>query len=256
MFVILQKKYCKYVFISLLLITLNTVNSSFAAKLPENFVYLKDINPTIIENLRYYSNKNFCGKVIDGYKANRVILTKPAAEALSAVQKELLADGYSLVIYDAYRPQRAVNDFIAWAKDLSDQTTKANYYPDVDKADLFAQGYIKAKSPHSRGSTVDLTIIKSSDVPHNITITKRKLTDGRSISFLDDGTVDMGSSFDLFDKVSYFDSKLISPECLARRNYLGSVMKKHGFNEYSEEWWDYTLNNEPFPDTYFDFEIE
>ncbi|MCC8397740.1 MAG: M15 family metallopeptidase [Rickettsia endosymbiont of Labidopullus appendiculatus] len=256
MFFILQKKYYKYIFISLLLIILNTVHSSFAAKLPENFVYLKDINPTIIENLRYYSTKNFCGKVIDGYKANRVILTKPAAEALSAVQKELLANGYSLVIYDAYRPQRAVNDFIKWAKDLKDQTTKANYYPNVDKADLFKLGYIDAQSPHSRGSTLDLTIIKSSNVLHDIKITKRKLTDGRSISFLDDGTVDMGSSFDLFDKASYADNKLISPEYLTQRDYLRTIMTKHGFTQYGEEWWDYTLSNEPFPNTYFDFEIE
>ncbi|MDR0296856.1 MAG: M15 family metallopeptidase [Rickettsia sp.] len=255
MFFILQKKYYKYIFISLLLITF-TVHPSFAAKLPENFVYLKDINPTIIENLRYYSSKNFCGKVIDGYKANRVILTKPAAEALSEVQKELLANGYSLVIYDAYRPQRTVNYFIEWAKDLSDQTTKSDYYPNVNKDDLFILGYIAKKSDHTRGSTVDLTIIKSSDVLHDITITKRKLTDGRSISFLDDGTVEMGSSFDLFDVASHHDSNVITPEYLAQRGYLRAIMKKHGFNEYNKEWWHYTLNNEPFPNTYFDFEIE
>ncbi|MCC8372318.1 MAG: M15 family metallopeptidase [Rickettsia endosymbiont of Pseudomimeciton antennatum] len=187
-------------------------------------------------------------------KANRVILTKPAAEALSAVQKELLANGYSLVIYDAYRPQRAVNYFIKWSQDLNDQTTKADYYPYANKEDLFKLGDIAKKSGHTRGSTVDLTIIKSSNVLHDITITKRKLTDGRSISFLDDGTVDMGSSFDLFDKASYHDSKLISPEHLEKRNYLRAIMKKHGFNEYNKEWWHYTLNNEPFPNTYFDFE--
>jgi len=228
---------------------------SLAFALPKGFVYLKDIDPTIIENLRYYSNENFMGRKIDGYKSGKVILTKQAAEAISNVQKVLLKDGYSLVIYDAYRPQRAVDSFVQWGADIDDQGEKEKYYPAINKADVFELGYVAVKSSHTRGSTVDLTIIKTNDSLKAIEIKKRQLKDESWIPFLDDGTVDMGSSFDLFGEASHHDSNLIGSQFLIMRNYLRETMKKYGFNEYKEEWWHYTLKDEPFPDTYFDFEI-
>jgi D-alanyl-D-alanine dipeptidase len=231
-------------------------NTSLAAELPKDFVYLKDIEPTIIENLRYFSNENFMGRKIDGYKANRVILTSEAAIALVKIQQELLKNGYSLVIYDAYRPQLAVDFFMKWSKDSNDQVAKEKYYPDINKADVFKLGYVAEKSGHSRGSTVDLSIIRIGDSLKPITFQKRQLKNGSIIPFLDDGSVDMSSSFDLFGEASHHDSNLIETEFLARRNYLRGIMKKNGFNDYPEEWWHYTLKNEPFPDTYFDFVVE
>ncbi len=227
-----------------------------ACHLPQDFVYVKDINPSIIESLRYYSKENFIGIQIDGYKANRVILTKQAAEALSNVQQELLKQGYSLVVYDAYRPQRAVDMFITWSQDLNDQVEKSKYYPRVDKSEVFQLGYVTKKSGHTRGSTVDLTIIKLNSVPHEVQIEKRYLTDGSQILFLNDGTIDMGSSFDLFDEASHHDTALVKPEFLKMRDYLREIMKKNGFYEYKKEWWHYTLKDEPFPNTYFDFDVE
>lgn len=232
------------------------INSSFAIELPKGFVYLKEIEPTIIENLRYYSTENFIGRKLVGYEANRVILSAAAAKALSNVQQELLKNGYSLVIYDAYRPQQTVDLFIRWSRDFSDQLQKEKYYPNIDKKDLFKLGYVAEKSGHSRGSTIDLTIIKLDSPLKSVAFKKRKLKDGSLVPYLDDGTVDMGSSFDLFDTASHHDSKIIDQNFLTLRNYLRAIMKKYGFNEYQEEWWHYTLKDEPFPDTYFDFPVE
>ena len=231
-------------------------NAALAVELPKDFVNLKEIEPSIIENLRYFSNENFIGRKIDGYNANRVILTHKAAIALVKVQQELLKDGYSLVIYDAYRPQRAVDLFMKWSKDSEDQIAKEKYYPNINKADVFKLGYVAEKSGHSRGSTVDLSIIKVGDSLKPITLQKRQLKNGSIIPFLHDGTVDMGSSFDLFGEASHHDNNLIEKEFLDQRNYLRRVMKKNGFNDYQEEWWHYTLKDEPFPDTYFDFIVE
>lgn len=243
--------------LTILYIMLIIASYPFAAfALPEGFVYLDDVDPTVIQHLRYYTNENFVGKRLEGYKSNKVILTRQTAEALSTIQKELLKDGYSLVIYDAYRPQRTVDFFVKWAADISDQVEKEKYYPTINKADVFKLGYVAAKSGHTRGSTVDLTIIKTNTPLKAIELQKRQLTDGSWIPFLEDGTVDMGSSLDLFGEASHHDSTLIAPEFLRMRNYLRNIMKKHGFNDYNEEWWHYTLQNEPFPDTYFDFEVK
>lgn len=232
------------------------INSCFAFKLPGGFVYLKEIEPTIIENLRYYSSENFIGRKLDGYEKNCVILSEGAAKALSNVQQDLLKDGYSLVVYDAYRPQKTVDLFIRWSKDFRDQSQKEKYYPNIDKKDLFKLGYIAEKSGHSRGSTVDLTIIKLNNTLKSVVLEKRKLKNGSIVTYLDDGTVDMGSSFDLFDIASHHDSEAIDQKYLKLRNYLRSVMEKNGFNGYQEEWWHYTLKNEPFTDTYFNFSVE
>lgn len=226
----------------------------------KGFVYLHEVDPTILVSLRYGSNENFVGKPIDGYKKSVVILTKQAAEALKEVQKDLKGDGYSLVVYDAYRPQRAVDNFMCWSVDPEDQLKKSTYYPRVDKADVFKLGYVAERSGHSRGSTVDLTIIELDKKLHPVVPKDRMLLDGYTIQFLDDGTVDMGSSFDLFDVASHFKNNVIAERFEIVRTYLKRIMEKHGFKNYAEEWWHFTLKNEPFPassnDSYFNFPVE
>ena len=226
----------------------------------KGFVYVHEIDPTIRVSLRYNTSENFTGKPVGGYHAPVIIVTRSAAEALKKVQADVKKDGYDLVVYDAYRPQQAVNRFMAWSKDVADQTKKKKYYPRVDKARIFELGYVAERSGHSRGSTVDLTLIKSGDLLHSIVEKKRTLSDGFVITLLDDGTVDMGSSFDLFDIASHYENNLIGERFKSPRAYLKRVMEKHGFKNYANEWWHFTLKNEPFPadrdDNYFDFEIE
>jgi zinc D-Ala-D-Ala dipeptidase len=223
------------------------------------FVYFHEVDPTIRISLRYAGKENFIGKPIAGYKKPVCILTKQAAYALKKVQEEIQKDGYALVVYDAYRPQKAVNAFIEWAQDPHDQSKKPYYYPRVDKSHVFQLGYIAKKSGHSRGSTVDLTIIRVGNEVHDIKEKKRVLKDGYTITFLDDGTVDMGSSFDLFDEASHPESILIEESHAAMRRYLQKIMEKHGFTISSTEWWHFTLRDEPFPahkeTSYFDFDI-
>src|SRR5260221_6012467 len=159
----------------------------------KGFVYLHEVDPTILVSLRYYGNNNFVGKPVDGYKKSVVILTKQAAEALKKVQEKVKKDGYSLVVYDAYRPQQAVDHFMRWSGDTKDHAQELQYYPRVAKDRVFELGYVAEKSGHSRGSTVDLTIIKDGELLHEINEKDRILCDGCKIKFLDDGTVDMGS---------------------------------------------------------------
>jgi zinc D-Ala-D-Ala dipeptidase len=201
--------------------------------LPDGFVYLEQIIPNINLDLRYFSNNNFVGQTVDGYLAPRAIISKKASEALKKVQEELKPFGLGLKVYDAYRPQRAVNHFIRWAKDLEDVRTKKTYYPMVPKEDLFRLGYIADKSSHSRGSTVDLTIVNLGD--------KKE--------------IDMGSAFDWFGLESWPDNPTVLPDQRAHRLLLQTLMKKHGFAPYPQEWWHFTLRDEPFPETYFDFPV-
>jgi zinc D-Ala-D-Ala dipeptidase len=226
----------------------------------KGFVYLHEIDPTILVSLRYYSNENFVGKVIDGYKKSVVILTRQAAEALKKVQEEVKRNGYCLVVYDAYRPQQAVDCFKRWSNDYNDCTKKSYYYPRVPKNKLFELDYIAARSGHSRGSTIDLTIIKLDDVLHPAEEKNRTLCDGYTIKYLDDGTVDMGSSFDMFDTVSHSENDLIENIYKERRAYLKKVMENAGFKNYCNEWWHFTLCNEPFPadqdSSYFNFVVK
>lgn len=229
------------------------INGAPMLKLPNDFVFILDIDPTIIEISRYYENENFLGHKVVGYTQPHIISTKNAAVALKAAQAKLNAQGYKLVVYDGYRPQRAVNEFIRWSKNLQDQIAKSSYYPNIDKQDVFKLGYLFEKSSHSRGSTFDLTIIPIDQTLKPIEVSKRTLANNQQILFLDDNTVDMGSSFDLFHEVSHHDTNLISEHQTKMRNILRSAMLNNGFKEYQEEWWHYTLANEPFPDTYFDF---
>lgn len=202
--------------------------------LPENFVYAKSVIPDLEVDLRYFGTNNFVGDTIDGYHANRLIITKPTAQALKLVQEELQQQNLCLLVYDGYRPQRAVNHFMRWAKDLNDTLKKKEFYPDVKKRHLFRDGYIASRSGHSRGSTVDLTIIDANTLE----------------------PLDMGSPYDFFGEESWLAHSNISEVQKGNRQLLQTVMLKHGFRNYPKEWWHFTLRNEPFPDTYFDFVVE
>ena len=198
-----------------------------------DFVLLAEAVPDAILEIRYYSTYNFVGDRIDGYEEPLAFLTKEAAEALRKVSDELITKGYRLKIYDAYRPQRAVSHFVRWAKDLEDTRMKEYFYPDLNKDVLFEQEYIMEHSGHSRGSTVDLTLFDMK--------TEKE--------------ADMGGTFDFFGEQSHPDYKEITDEQYANRMLLRETMMKYGFRPLSSEWWHFTLENEPFPDTYFDFPI-
>ncbi|WP_178984602.1 M15 family metallopeptidase [Winogradskyella helgolandensis] len=202
--------------------------------LPDGFVYAKSIIPDLDVELRYYSQNNFVGDTIDGYKANRLILTKGTVEKLKLVQDELQQQNLCLKVYDGYRPQRAVNHFMVWARELNDTINKSLFYPEVKKRNLFKAGYIATRSGHSRGSTIDLTI-----------------TNGETGEPLD-----MGSPYDFFGKASWIAYENLTDEQKKNRQLLQTVMLKHNFRNYSKEWWHFTLRWEPFPKTYFDFEVE
>lgn len=215
-------------FVSVMLIT------TYQRNLPKGFVEVKTVIPDLDVELRYYSSNNFVGDTIIGYKSNTLILTKAAALQLKLVQDELQEQNLCLRVYDGYRPQRAVNHFMGWAKMLNDTITKHVFYPDVEKRNLFKDGYIASKSGHSRGSTVDLTIINGETAE----------------------PLDMGSPFDYFGEQSWVDHKGLSKEQQENRQLLQTVMLKYNFRNYPKEWWHFTLRGEPFPETYFDFAIE
>lgn len=219
-------------FARLLLLALPISFSALA--LPEGFVYLADIVPQAREEARYATADNFLGRPVAGYRAARVVLSRPAAEALDKVARELAPFGLGIKVFDGYRPQAAVDDFVRWAADLADQSTKPRYYPGVAKAHLFRDGYIAAKSGHSRGGTVDLTLVN--------------LADGRELP--------MGTPFDFFGPESWPDHPGLPAAERANRLLLRQVMTRHGFRPLREEWWHFTLENEPYPDRYFNFPVE
>ncbi len=200
---------------------------------PADFVVVTDLDPTILIESRYYGSYNFIGGPVRGYVTAQCRLARPAAEALVKVQARLKDQGYRLKTHDCYRPQKAVNHFIEWARDLSDQRMKAEFYPEVPKNEIFSRGYVASRSGHSRGSTLDLTIVRShrENVP-----------------------LDMGTPYDFFSDKSATASPAISSVAKKNRAILKDAMEAEGFKNYDKEWWHYTLKNEPFPDTYFDFD--
>ena len=198
-----------------------------------DFVLLSEAVPDAILEIRYYSTYNFVGERIDGYEEPLAFLTKEAAAALKEVSDDLIEQGYRLKIYDAYRPQEAVTHFMNWALDPEDTKMKEYFYPELEKDVLFPQGYIAEHSGHSRGSTVDLTLFDMS--------TEKE--------------VDMGGTFDYFGELSHPDYTGITEEQYANRMLLRDVMTEHGFRPLEEEWWHFTLNEEPYPDTYFTFPV-
>lgn len=200
---------------------------------PSDFVILADYVPGIIQEIRYYSTYNFIGDRIDGYEEPCALLTKEAARALKNVANEANVLGYRLKIFDAYRPVRAVKHFVFWGIEDLDLRMKPYFYPDLEKQELFVRGYIASQSSHSRGSTVDLTLLG--------------MNTGRE--------VDMGSPFDMFSEISHPDYKGITDEQYENRMLLQNLMVKAGFLPIDCEWWHFTLKDEPFPDTYFDFPV-
>lgn len=205
-------------------------------RLPEGkgFVYLDEILPDALYDIRYYSDENFIGKRIDGYNAPFAIMTLRSARALKKVSDEVDKQGYRLKIIDAYRPQKAVNHFVAWSKQPGATEMKEIFYPDIDKKNLFKLGYLSSKSGHSRGSTVDLTLVY------------RRTGE----------EVDMGSRVDFLGTISAHGAKHLTKEQRTHRYILKTAMVKHGFKPYSKEWWHYTYKDEPYKSTYFDFDVE
>ena len=226
-----------YLRIALLFFCVISINVVNASALPPSFVYLSDVAPTIVLDMRYANSNNFIGTPIEGYINPVAIATKEAAVALNNVQTDLQRFGLSLKIYDAYRPQRAIDHFVRWAKELIDVRKQTEYYPKVSKEVLFQEGYIASKSGHSRGSTFDLTLVSidNKGAPREL---------------------DMGTPFDFFDPKSGSEYEGLTVTQKANRLLLKTVMIKQGFKPYPKEWWHFTLKDEPYPDTYFNFVIE
>ncbi len=200
---------------------------------PSGFVLLSDVIPHIIQEIRYFSTYNFLGERVDGYEEPCSILTKEAARALKAVSNEMFVQGYRLKIFDTYRPACAVRHFVLWGIEDQDVRMKPYFYPDLQKQELFEKGYIAKMSSHSRGSTVDLTLLD--------------MRTGKE--------VDMGSPFDLFSELSHPDCRDVTEEQFENRMMLQKVMVRNGFKPIDCEWWHFTLENEPYPDTYFEFPL-
>ena len=197
------------------------------------FVSVGEVIPDVLLDIRYFSSFNFIGKRIDGYEEPAAILTREAAQALKEASREAMEQGFRLKIYDAYRPQKAVDHFVRWAKDPEDIRMKAFFYPDLEKKKIIPQGYIAEHSGHSRGSTVDLTLFDMATQQD----------------------VDMGGTFDFFGELSHPDYSGVSEVQHANRMLLQSLMAKHGFRPLKTEWWHFILENEPWPDTYFTFSV-
>jgi zinc D-Ala-D-Ala dipeptidase len=224
---------------------------------PREFVALRDVAPSILQEMRYRTPHNFVGDRIDGYRQSMCIVTRDTAKALRAAQHAVLRKGYSLKMYDCYRPQRAVDHFVAWAKDLDDERMKGEFYPRVEKNRLFEDGYIAEKSGHSRGSTVDLTLVRLPAMPTRPYRPGEPLFScfaPKDVRF-PDNSIDMGTGYDCFDTLSHTLDPRIKGEQRANRMLLKNTLEKAGFTNLPEEWWHYTLSDETFPDTFFDFPV-
>jgi D-alanyl-D-alanine dipeptidase len=223
---------------------------------PADFVELKGIAPPIQTEMRYNSDHNFVGRKIKGYFASKCLLTKTAAEALKTVEDKLLPMGLTLKVYDCYRPQMAVNDFAKWAMQTHNITMKAEFYPAIDKKNLFKDGYIAYRSGHSRGSTVDLTIVPINTVSavYNAKTPLVSCTAPLGQRFADN-SLDFGSGYDCFSLVSHPDYPALSAQAKANRLLLKTIMQQAGFDPLETEWWHFSLQHEPYPKTYFNFPI-
>jgi zinc D-Ala-D-Ala dipeptidase len=206
--------------------------AALAQERPASFVDVAATVPGLIVEARYAGSHNFVGRPIAGYEQPRCLLTAAAARALAAVAQDVAQEALAIKVFDCYRPARAVADFVHWAQDPTALAGKAEFYPHIDKRDLFRDGYISPRSGHSRGSTVDLTLVHP---------------DGREL--------DMGTPFDFFSPRSWVAAAGISPEARANRALLAAAMRRHGYRPYAREWWHFTLAHEPFPSTYFDFPV-
>jgi zinc D-Ala-D-Ala dipeptidase len=241
----------------LVLLLLLSASALAGSVLPRGFVYLRDMDPTIIQDIRYAGSHNFVGRPIKGYRAAECILSASAANALEKVQKMLAEKKLSLIVWDCYRPKRAVDDFFQWSKDPARAEMKAEFYPRTDKQKLFALGYLARRSAHSRGSTVDLGIVPSdfsSAAPPSPSQPLKACTSPKGERF-EDGTVDFGTGYDCLDLLAYTLNAHVGGAALHNRQTLKAYMKAAGFRSYFREWWHFELINEPFGGDGFDFEI-
>ncbi|WP_372499613.1 M15 family metallopeptidase [Streptomyces lichenis] len=224
---------------------------------PDGFTALRAVDPTVRQDIRYAGSHSFVGAPVDGYRRPVCLLTRPAAQALRGAQRRLLRAGYSLKVYDCYRPQRAVDHFVRWARDPADQRTKGEFYPRVAKSRLFADGYIAERSGHSRGSTVDVTLVRlpaarpGPPVPGKPGAPCHAPVGERA----PDGSVDMGTAFDCFDPLSRTADPRIGPVQRANRRLLVEALEAQGFVNLPQEWWHFTFAPEPYPGTVFDFPV-
>jgi len=228
------------------------------SSLPEEFVNLQEAVPTLEISPRYATPFNFTGRIVAGYQAAKVVLTRQAAEALGRVQEEALNRGFSLVVYDGYRPQKAVMDFVRWFSEPDILDHQRVYYPFCAKADLVSDGYISKTSSHTRGSTVDLTLKRLGTplrLPQDWILRSLRLKDDRQIPVQEDGTLPMGGHFDLFDISSHGTSCLLGEDMKNNRKMLADLMMDKGFEPYEKEWWHFRFSREPFPYHGFDFDI-
>lgn len=200
---------------------------------PSGFVLLSDYVPQVVQEIRYFSTFNFVGERVDGYEEPCAIITPEAARALKGASNELNVLGYRIKVFDAYRPASAVKHFVFWALEDDDVRMKPYFYPEIDKTDTIRLGYIAKQSSHSRGSTIDLTLLD--------------MKSGKE--------VDMGTPFDYFGELSHPDNRDVTGEQYENRMLLQRIMMRHGFAPYECEWWHFTLENEPYPDTYFSFPV-
>jgi zinc D-Ala-D-Ala dipeptidase len=222
-----------------LLLLACVVSAAGAQAPPPGFVDAATVADGLVVDMRYFGPNNFVGKKIDGYERPRCLLSAPAANALAAVQRNLDARGLGLKVFDCYRPARAVAHFVRWARRADDDPKrKAEYYPDIDKRDLFKLGYIAERSGHSRGSTVDLSLVRRPDGTE-----------------LDSHELEMGTRYDFLSPKSWPSNKSVSAQAQSNRALLAQAMRRGGFQPYSKEWWHFTLADEPFPDRYFDFPV-
>lgn len=231
--------------------------AALANELPRGFVYLRDIAPSIEQDIRYFGQHNFVGRKIDGYEAPECILTKRTAEGLARAQRQLKTKNLSLKVYDCYRPLRAVRDFRNWATKPSDRLTKGEFYPTLSKSALFRRGYISKRSAHARGSTVDLTIVSlptKAQPAFDITAPMTPCHYPYKERY-QDNSLDFGTGYDCFHSLSHTHNPKITGIARTNRNLLVDVMNRAGFRNYSKEWWHFTLRRDPFRGRYFDFPI-
>ncbi|MBR1908916.1 M15 family metallopeptidase [bacterium] len=224
----------KFIYV-LFLLAFGLVQVSYAENISydkSGFEKVYNVIDDAVYDMRYYSANNFTGKRINGYNAPIAYMTKESLTALSKAAEDLRLQGYRILIWDTYRPQKAVNNFVEWINNPDDIGDKS-FYPNLNKKDLLKGGYIAAKSGHTRGSTVDMTLIKK-----------------------DGSFVDMGGTFDLFSEISHPDYKKLTLKQKRNRNILRKAMLKAGFVGIDSEWWHFTYKNEPYPNTYFDFDVE
>jgi zinc D-Ala-D-Ala dipeptidase len=242
------------------IITLYLTLISFVAKgaeLPIGFVYISEVVPTIRQDIRYAGSHNFTGRPVDGYEANECILTERAADALKRVQIELAGKHLSLIVWDCYRPTRAVRDFINWSRSRHRSLMKDEFFPNTNKNQLFERGYLSSHSAHARGSTVDLGLVPSAlRTPPTFDAAMPLLpcTAPKGVRF-DDGTIDFGTGYDCLDPLASTNNPNVSREAHFHRILLKRVMQQYGFKSYLREWWHFTFSDEPFPGQSFDFPI-